>query len=353
MVNFFKKILISGMFFYPQLTLAQDVDIPEFMDEDEPEIYEEEAAPQQSVPTQTTSATTFTVGQATITQKPQEKNPNLGRNETPLERLVYSHSPLPELSIDLTKKEPESVPQVKQWDPISLTPTLEQEMPALTDMVDETVLIKGTTNSLDARDYELEGFALGMTPLDVGKIALKNGYKITKSQKEFPLFLTTRYEQECRLEGLYLPADIRACIRQKGKENDTIFLKTMTITKPGNKESYVFEFTSPATENRAWRITYSNKGDNSLNFTQINTSKKLSRRDQFFQAVFNKFGYPSDSTNFIWGAKDDAFMQVSMYGSNYDAKITLTDTLLSDEDYFAAKEWIDEQPSLEKFDFGE
>lgn len=353
MLNFFERIILVSILAIPQVAFSQGIDIPEFMEEDEPE----SEAP--TLPPKNNSSTGYpataqifqpqkTVGTPPPSEVSKETTPNLGRNEIPLERLVYSHSPLPELSINLTRKESpkDPIPTPKEWPAISLSDSK-------TTSDDDISLINGSMNSLDARDFELNGFSLGMTPMDIGKIAIENGYKITKSQKEFPLFLTTRYEQECRLSGLYIPHEIRSCIRQKGQENNTIFLKNMTVESPNKKESYFFEFTSPATENKAWRITYFNKGDNSLNFTRINTAKKLNRRDQFFRAVFSKFGYPSDSTNFIWGQKDDSFMQVSMYGTNYDAQITLTDTVLSDEDYFEAKEWLEENPAPEQFNLGE
>ena len=53
----------------------------------------------------------------------------------------------------------------------------------------------------------------------------------------------------------------------------------------------------------------------------------------------------------IWGSQDDSFMQVGMYGSNYDAYIVLTDLLLSDDDYFEAQDWLEENKPFEHFGF--
>ena len=65
------------------------------------------------------------------------------------------------------------------------------------------------------------------------------------------------------------------------------------------------------------------------------------------------YGYPDDNKALIWGAKETAYMQVSMSGSAYDATINLVDTQLSNEDYFAAEDWQAEQPVLYHFDFAE
>ena len=116
-------------------------------------------------------------------------------------------------------------------------------------------------------------------------------------------------------------------------------------------ESIEFSFTSPATDNRVWKIHYENKGDNSLNFTRANTRKKLDRQEAFLNALFDKFGPPDNSKEYIWGYEDDAFMRAGMYGSNYDAYITLTDADLEYEDSLQAKEWLDEAKPFEHFGF--
>lgn len=334
MLNFFEKIFALGLMWTSSVVWAQSANIPLFAD-DEDIFQPDDHYFQESVMEK---------------QKKEEKReakeidpsiPNLGRNSIPLDSLRF---PLPNVSIDLTNKREEKkvVEPKKEPTPIRVTGELQN--------LKVNKPTEGIMHSQDARDFELDHFYLGMTPIEIGKIALENGYKIAKSKKELPLFLTTRYEQECRLEGFYLPADIRSCIREKSLTNHTVFLKDMTLTK-GKNESLYFEFTSPATGNQAWRITYLNKGDNSLNFDQVNTAKKLSRRDAFISAVLDKFGNPDDAKNYIWGNPDDAFMQIAVYGTAYDARITLTDMLLSDEDYFEAKEWLAENPSPENFSF--
>ena len=65
------------------------------------------------------------------------------------------------------------------------------------------------------------------------------------------------------------------------------------------------------------------------------------------------YGYPDDNKELIWGVKEDAYMQVSMSGSAYDATIKLVDMKLSHEDYFEAADWKADQGSPYHFGFAE
>ena len=183
------------------------------------------------------------------------------------------------------------------------------------------------------------------------QLANENRYKITSSKKAISKFRTSYYESLCKSRKIYLPADIRACINQMSQQNDTTYLSELKIARPQTREYMEFYFTSPATDNRLWKIVYQNKGDNSLNFGKANTKKKLDRKEAFLNAVYNKFGHPNNPEKFIWGNEQDAYMQIGIYGSNYDAHITLTDTLLSDDDYFEAEDWLQENKPFERFGF--
>ena len=147
------------------------------------------------------------------------------------------------------------------------------------------------------------------------------------------------------------------------KNGDYIFVNAKNIvngfiidndpTKKSTHESFQFLLTSPATDNEVYQITYYNRGDSSLNFTRQNLAKKLNRKEAFFNAVFEMYGYPDDKEELIWGSKNDAYMQVSMGGSAYDASIKLVDVELSDEDYFEASNWKADQEPIYHFGFVE
>ena len=88
-----------------------------------------------------------------------------------------------------------------------------------------------------------------------------------------------------------------------------------------------------------------------MNFTQINTAKKKLRMNEFWNAVFEKYGYPEDEKNYIWGDPQKSYMKAFLTGSAYDAYIILEDVRLSNEDYWEAADVEAERPPRHVFSF--
>ena len=286
--------------------------------------------------------------------KPKPNQPNIGRDAQPLTKVEVFPPPAPTLDI--------KIPQ-----PVSPKVQASIPKPPINSRIEAIALSKEYTNNTfayessgvagvfdqanDVRGFELEGFYLGMTPDEIIQIAKDRNYKITSSKNTISKFRAGYYESLCKSRKIYLPADIRACINEMSQKNDTTYLAELKIARPKTRDFIEFYFTSPATDNRLWKMVYQNKGDNSLNFTRANTQKKIARRDAFLNAVYDKFGNPDNAEKLIWGSENDAFMQIGIYGSNYDAYITLTDVFLSDDDYFEAEDWRQENQPFERFGF--
>lgn len=289
-----------------------------------------------------------------MTPKTEEKRPepNIGRKAIPLEELIVTPDPLPVVSIDLRDNVP---PPVVQQQPVFPINTRQEGIYIQPTDKTENVPLQSSNfaNLHDVRQFDIEGFYLGITPQAVLQQAKQKKYFVAKIKKSLPLFQTSYYETLCRQSGIRVPEMVRACIRQYARQNKQDYIEEIVLTKKATKESFYFTFTSPATGNEAYQIIYQTKGDNSLNFMQTNLLKKLNRREAFFNAVFEMYGYPDDSKELIWGAKEDAYMQVSMTGSAYDATIRLVDMQLSNEDYFAASDWKAEHEPLYHFGFAE
>ena len=340
MMRTFKKVLFLGISMcYATSCLAQFIDdIPLF--DEVPETKQASAStPKETVP---------------VPSQPQTKpnEPNIGRKGIPLDKVVLTPEPLPEIAIPLNDQPPAPIafsepkqPQNTRQESIYLPPA------------DKTGTAPAQPSQFadlhDVRQFDLEGFYLGMTPQAVLQMARQKGYALTQSKKALPLFQTTYYDTLCRQSGIYVPEQVRACIRQKAHEKKQDYIEMLVFNKKATRESFHFYFTSPATGNELFRIIYQTKGDNSLAFTRPNVVKKLGRKEAFFNAVFNLYGYPDDNKALLWGAKEDAYMQVGMSGSSYNAMIILNDTKLSDEDYFAASDWKAEQGTTHHFGFAE
>lgn len=287
-----------------------------------------------------------------ISLTPNKNQPNIGRNAQPLTQVGMLPPPAPNILVNLPQANQNIPQQTKPAKPIN-TRIQAINLPSNKNIANNiSFQPSGDIGQIeDVRGFELEGFYLGMTTDEVIQLANENRYKITSSKKAISKFRTSYYESLCKSRKIYLPADIRTCINQMSQQNDTTYLSELKISRPKTHEYMEFYFTSPATDNRLWKIVYQNKGDNSLNFTRANTQKKLNRKEAFLNAVYNKFGHPNNAEKFIWGNERDAYMQIGIYGSNYDAHITLVDVLLSDDDYFEAEDWLHENKPFERFGF--
>ena len=287
-------------------------------------------------------------------KKPEQKKPepNIGRRGIPLDRLIITPDPIPEVSIPLRSDPPAPVETISPK-PIINTRQEGIYIPPADKTEAKPAQPSNFVSLHDPRQFEIEGFYLGMTSKALLQIAKQKGYWISKVKKAIPLFQTTHYDTLCRQSGIRAPEMVRACIRQHAQKNKQDYVEEILLTKKSTHESFQFLLTSPATDNEVYQITYRNRGDNSLNFTRQNLAKKLDRKEAFFNAVFEMYGYPDDKEELIWGSKSDAYMQVSMGGSAYDATIKMVDVELSDEDYFEATDWKADQESPHHFSFVE
>ncbi len=353
---FQKYVCLLIVLFGVSTAYAQAVDdIPLFFDEEEekPVVIPKKTTPKPVV-AQTKPVVPKTQPAPTVKPISFSKNPttpNIGRNAEPLKQVGLLPPPAPELVFGISQSAPvlpQNLPQKvvnnrTESINLQLSPQISNNVPYSSS--------HGLNSVADVRGFELEGFYLGMTPDEVVQLARENGYKVLSSKKGISKFRAGYYESICKSKKIYLPADIRACIDNLSQQNDTTYLSELKISRPKTRDYMEFYFTSPSTDNRLWKIFYQNKGDNSLNFTRINTQKKLDRKEAFLNAVYNKFGHPDNGEKLIWGSENDAYMQIGIYGSDYDAHIILTDVLLSDEDYFEAEDWLQENKPFVRFGF--
>ena len=322
-------------------------DIPLFDDVKETKKEEKKAPPEKPV---TAPKPEQTPAPSPNVEAPKPPEPNIGRKAIPLDKLVLTPAPLPEVSIDL-QDNVSSEPLPNQPPPRVNTRQESITIPPMDN--GETPQPSALVNVHDVRQFDIEEFSLGMLPKEVVRTAIRKGYKLIKAKKAIPLFQTTHYDTLCRQSGVYVPDKLRDCIRGYAQQNKQDYVEEIILEKKATRESFQFNFTSPATGNELFRIVYRTRGDNSLAFTRPNVVKKLNRKEAFFNAVFNMYGYPDDNNKLVWGSPEDAYMQVSMSGSSYDGTIILNDTKLSNEDYFAASDWKAETETPYHFGFDE
>ena len=351
-VFFYLSILL-----FPGIVQAQEV-VPLF--EEMPSFNEEKKATQ----AKQTQPVTASMGQGVIQRRPGV--PNLGRNSVPLTSLKIA--PFPDVTVDLDpsirppvtdKKFEEKVLAedeiLKRGDPLTMTEKSETGDEYLQRLIDERRLRGGTGSDpyrnplglrYNADSFLISGVGLGMKPDEVSDVLLEQGYVLTKIDETLPPALSIQYEQECRLtRKLYILSEIRACINDLANEEELQYTKKMDFERYSSRETVSVDFTSLATENVSYRVSYKNKGDSSLNSTRKNVALKSNRHKEFWNLVFSVYGLPDEPEKMIWGNENTSFLTASMTGSAYDGYIMLESTQLQNDDYF---KWEDSLKSISK-----
>lgn len=282
--------------------------------------------------------------------------PNLGRKAQPLDSLRLTPPPAPDIRVDLDNSQPAQAPTepevVKPTLPqIPSTPIVLSDQPATPEQKVEKKKKQNLPPRVvkDVTLFNLAGLKLGESATKSLKLARKKGFKVTSTQEEVPLFYATNYGYKCRKKGYITPDHVNQCIKDYACHEGTRYIASATLTKK-NVVMKLY-FTSHRTKNALYKIIYLDKGDPSLNFTQINTLRKLTRQKEFWNAVFAKYGAPDDTEKYIWGSPDKAYLQAYMAGSAYDAYLIMENVTLFSNDYYEAEDTEKGRPPKNTFGF--
>ena len=280
--------------------------------------------------------------------------PNLGYDAVPLDSLRITPPPAPDIRVNLDNSTltPPLESPVPEVSTMPTLPSIAIDLPGAPPPAPETATPQEKKETRPLRDtsgFDVSDFELGDTAAVVFQKAKKRGFKVLGTQERVPLYYATEYEHRCRQEGVRIPDAISKCIKDYACHEKTRYIAEATLQR--QNEHLTLYFTTNTNDNLLYKIFYINKGDNSLNFTQVNKFKKQQRQNDFWNAVFDKYGYPDDEKKYIWGDPTKAYMKAYMAGSSYDAYIILEDVRMSNEDYFAAVDTEEERPPRNKFSF--
>lgn len=281
----------------------------------------------------------------------EEEEPLLGRSAEPLESIRVTPPPAPNLRINLSNEEPSLPPPPEPSQPMPQIPSTHIDLSGTTPAPIETAIPPKSPEVplRDVSDFEIAGFNLGESASAILKQALQRGFRTTLTQERVPMFYSTTYHYQCQKMGVITPDNLAKCIKDLACQENTRYISEAVLTR--KNETIHLYFTSNATDNALYKIVYVNKGDASLNSTRFNVMKKKLRQTEFWNAVFDKYGYPDDEAEYVWGNPAKGYMKASMSGSAYDGTLILEDVKLANEDYFAAADAEDERSPRNTFGF--
>lgn len=383
-----KKILLTLFCFFVFETplSAQELiplfdDMPSFKEEQKSQP-QPQAQPQEPKQAQTQSAQpsddallkealdeTQVKSQPIVMKNKTEQMPRLGRNAEPLESLVLAPFPGEDITLDLDYTRPaepkkqfnETTPSLTEDDILKRdTPLTVTEEGGSRSRIDAMIEAKnnrrkgGKTNPLARHDvtaFEVAGLTLGILPDEVDGILVDNGFKLIKVEQSLPDVLRKSYEHACQKE-VFGADELKECVDGYVNDMQTYYIKRAIYERAELREQIQIDFTTPLTQNIAYRITYLSKGDHSLGSSSASMLAKQQRRDEFWQLIFDTYGLPDDSDKLIWGDPENAYMKVSMTGTGCDGVIILEDLLVFDTDYLKLQEVAQEDKETKESQFG-
>ena len=122
-------------------------------------------------------------------------------------------------------------------------------------------------------------------------------------------------DYECRQNRVYAPADLEKCINSLARNRGVLYVSEMHLVRQSTGETIDVYFTSNATDNVVWKITYKNDADE----IEGDDPKFSSQRDRkimaFWQNVLDKYGSPNADTD-KWVSSDNSYdpMMTAYYG---------------------------------------
>lgn len=267
---------------------------------------------------------------------------NLSSDKFSFEKKNEKESPSsPSLKKEEKKEEkaPKETPllEKKEFKELSKLPTL--KTPSKKTLSVEKALEKEDALTLsDVFKFDIAGFSLGMKAEEVSEIASKKGFRVVRENYSIPDILKIPYEDICKAEGIYQVSAIQNCMIQKAKEADLYSLSEIILDKRITREKIVLSFSSPFKGNKAYKVFYINKGNNSLGSSPRDQERRDKREKLFFDLVYEKYNYPDDSLRMIWGKPQDTYMKAYITGGADDLVLVLEDVLAQDEEAYLMNE---------------
>ncbi|MDR0319832.1 MAG: hypothetical protein LBH81_03810 [Rickettsiales bacterium] len=164
-------------------------------------------------------------------------------------------------------------------------------------------------------DFDISGIMLGMSFESARVLFFREAAIYSPAAKNAIVYSIPRewrfnLDYECRRQKIFAPRDLESCINTAAKKRGFLYPSEMRLERPSTGESITVYFTSNATDNVVWKISYSND----VNKLPGAAEKFENQRDKkilaFWQMILEKYG-PPNSGNDIWASSDnpaDPFM---------------------------------------------
>lgn len=145
--------------------------------------------------------------------------------------------------------------------------------------------------------FDIAGVMLEMDYKTVRKVLKERKYKLTDVEYKIPEYFSFNYDAICRKHDILIPENLKACITGLAKKDKMQYVYKASFKKHDTNEDINVYFTSPVTDNKVYKIEYTNdvnkKYGDSLNFQY----QRDERRRAFWYFVLSKYGKPNVEPN--------------------------------------------------------
>ena len=145
--------------------------------------------------------------------------------------------------------------------------------------------------------FDIAGVMLGQN-LEKVKEALKDRkYKQTDIEYTIPEYFRYNYDAICREKDIVIPENLDACIKGLAKKDKMEYISRVDFTKHDTEENISVYFTSPITDNKVWKVVYTNKVNEKYGPAKNFQYQREERRRAFWYYVLSKYGQPNVEPN--------------------------------------------------------
>lgn len=147
------------------------------------------------------------------------------------------------------------------------------------------------------KGFDIAGVMLEMDYKTVRKVLKERKYKLTDVEYKIPEYFTFNYDSICRKHDIFIPENLKACITGLAKKDKMQYIYRASFKKHDTNEDINVYFTSPITDNKVYKIEYTNDVNKKYGDAKNFQYQREERRRAFWYFVLSKYGKPNVEPN--------------------------------------------------------
>lgn len=155
------------------------------------------------------------------------------------------------------------------------------------------------TSNLNERvkAFDISGVMLGMDYKKVREVLKERKYKLVDIEYKIPEYFSFNYDSICRSYEIFIPENLKACIKGLAKKDKMEYIYKVSFKKHDTNEDINVYFTSPITDNKVFKVEYTNDVNKKYGDAKNFQYQRDERRRAFWYFVLSKYGEPNVEPN--------------------------------------------------------